>query len=333
MDENVYKKPTLRDIALVAQVSVATVSRVLNKSSKVSEATRCHVNRIIEQAGYEPNSIARALSSGRSNLVGVLVPTLNHMIFARFLESFEMTLAESGRTMVVAVTLGQPKVEEAKARELLRIGVDALVLTGLTRSPNFSSLISSATPVVLTSCFDTNAAYPTIGYDNRAAAQIALVHLIELGHRHIAVVHGDAELNDRTRMRLEGLTEVPGETQLTYYKTTLDFSGGSSAAARLVSDDIGVTAVLCLSDVLALGVLFELIRCGIRVPEDLSLVGFDNMEWTAHSSPRLTTVRMNVSEMGRIAAKEIASALDSNTTIRPIAIECELALRESTRQV
>jgi LacI family transcriptional regulator len=333
MNESAHKKPTLRDIARTAQVSVATVSRVLNQSTKVNEATRDHVNGIIAQVGYAPSSIARALSSGRSYLVGVLVPTLNHMIFARFLESFEQTLAESRRTMIVAVTKGDPEVEAAKARELLRIGVDALALTGLTRSPRFSTMVSATTPVVLTSCFDPNAAYPTIGYDNRAVAKLALRHLTELGHQRIAVVHGEVGLNERTQMRLDGLAESTGTARLTYYDTTLDFSGGSAAAARIAIEGRDTTAVLCLSDALALGALFELNRRGIRVPEDLSLMGFDNMEWTAHSAPRLTTVRMNISEMGRIAAQEIARALDSNATILPTAIPCELALRESTRQI
>lgn len=324
-------RATILDVARVAGVSDATVSRALNKPETVSARTRDRVQAAIKDTGYVPNPLAKAMVSGRTFTVGALVPTLNHAIFSKFLNALEDTLSQSGFSLVVAVTEGDGAVEVEKARKLLAMGIEGLVVSGMTHNAGLVDECKRfAIPLVATSYYQPSAAIPTIGYDNEVAAKLAATHLAGLGHETVAVWHGPVADNDRTRSRLKGLKEVAEDTGLTFHftETSLDYAGG--AAAQI---DPSATALLCLSDVLAMGAMFTLQGQGVRVPDDLSVMGFDDMEPSAFLSPPLTTVRLPIADMGHTTGQAICDYLQAGQPIAPRELSADLVIRQSTGPV
>ncbi|WP_170406477.1 LacI family DNA-binding transcriptional regulator [Ruegeria arenilitoris] len=330
-DPALKKRANLRDVAKAAGVSVATVSRVLNEPGIVKRDTLEKVQKAIADLRFVPSAAARAINSGRTRFVGALVPTLDNAIFARFLAALERKLSEDGLSLIVSTTESEPAVEAIKAKGLVDIGAEGLIVTGATHSDEFHSLIErTMIPTIITSYFDGTNPLPTIGYDNKAAAQLALQHLIELGHRQITVVHGPVHNNDRTLARLSGLRSVHWEGQFTTVETDISLRGGAEAAVRIVGNSAKTDAILCLSDVVALGVLFGLQSKGISVPEEISLMGLDDLPSSAVAVPSITTVHLPVSRMGERAA--IALARWISTQERPEAemLEAKLIERNST---
>lgn len=303
----IKKRANLRDVAKAAGVSVATVSRVLNEPGVVKKDTLEKVQSAIAELRFVPSAAARAINSGRTRFVGALVPTLDNAIFARFLSALERKLSENQLSLIVATTDSDLDVEAEKASGLVGIGAEGLIVTGATHKAAFHDLIErTMLPTIITSFYDPANALPTIGYDNGLAALVALQHLIEQGHQRIAVVHGPAHNNDRTQARLDSLRDMAQRCEMTTYETEISLAGGSDAAQRICGQTNRPDAVLCLSDVVALGALFGFQSLGITVPNDVSLVGIDDLPSSAVSVPRLTTVHLPVSRMGEQAAVALA---------------------------
>jgi LacI family transcriptional regulator len=296
----------VRGIAGATGLSVATVSRVINGAINVAPRTRRQVLDAIAAAGFEPNAAARALSTRRSRTLGALIPTLAHSIFATFLNGIERESARHGYALVVATTGNDIAVEAARARDLLQLGAEGLIVSGARRDAGFEALIAQRRlPVVATSIYNPRYVLPTIGYDNRALGRLALRHLRDLGHRRIAVLHGPLAENDRTRLRLAGVRAALGTRPTP-------------------------TALLCLSDVLALGALFEARRATIEVPAQLSIMGFDDLDWAAVCEPPLTTLRLPTARMGELAARALIDFLDRGAPIRACLLAADTVVREST---
>ena len=306
------RRATLRDVAQASGVSVATVSRVLNAPASVSTLTRERVEIAIDSLRFMRSPAARAINSGRTRAVAALVPTLDHAIFARFLGAMETRLGELGLSLLVATTGGDPELENRKAWGLVEIGAEGLIVSGVSHSDGLIRLIERHDlPIVATSYFDPAAVMPTIGYDNRAVVRTALDHLFGLGHRRIGVLHGPLEGNDRTQARLDALTEVDSGMSLSFHQGDLGVGGGCRATAQALALAERPTALLCLSDVVALGAMFELQRSGLTIPDDMSVIGIDDLSWSKHSAPGLTSVSLPVSEMGADAAAALASWIET----------------------
>lgn len=330
--KNHKKRSTLRDVARNANVSVATVSRVLNGAELVSERTRERVTSAIKALDFVPSAAARSLNSGRSRIIGALVPTLDHSIFARYLDALENRLSRYGYTLVVAVTASMPEIEEQKTQSFLDMGVDGLIVSGKARSPGFDALVDRfGIPTIITSFFDISARYPTIGYDNAAIAVSAFDYLYALGHRALGVVHGPTEMNDRTQVRIDAIRNVAHEAELSFWPVSMDVAGGAQAVQGMIARGPMPSAILCLSDVLALGALFELQRSGISVPEEISIMGFDNLEWSSISEPGITSIQLPAAEMGEKAADAITDWLKSGVRAEPMALGAHIIARGSTR--
>jgi len=294
-------------VAKAANVSVATVSRVLNEPGVVKKDTLAKVQAAIAELRFVPSAAARAINSGRTRFVGALVPTLDNAIFARFLSALERTLSENQLSLIVATTDSDPEIEAEKAQGLVDIGAEGLIVTGASHNAAFFDLLDrTMIPTIITSFYDPANELPTIGYDNGLAAQIALQHLIDQGHLRIAVVHGPAHDNDRTQARLDGLNEMAQRCEMTTFETEISLAGGSDAAHRICAHTERPDAILCLSDVIALGVLFGLQSQGLSVPTDVSLAGIDDLPSSAVSVPPLTTVHLPVSRMGEKTAIALA---------------------------
>jgi len=324
-----HRRANLRDVAAAAEVSVATVSRVLNAPGSVARDTRLRVEDAMARLHWTPSAAARAINSGRSRFVGALVPTLDHDIFARLLAELESRLAEHRLSLVVATTRGDPQTEARKAQGLLDIGAEGLLVSGAARAPEFHALIErTRLPAVATSWYDPGYALPTVGYDNRAAALMALRHLTDLGHRRIAVLHGPLATNDRTALRVTALEE--SDHDLVFHATGMTIADGRAATRAALAAPVRPTALLCLSDVQATGALQECLHAGIRVPEALSVIGTDDLPGSAHLYPALTTVHLPVGRMGRVAADAIAGWVEAQRRPEAQLLDIALMARDST---
>ena len=325
------KRANLRDVARLAEVSVATVSRVLNSPKVVQKSTRERVEKAIMELGFHPSAAARAINSGRTKIIGALVPTLDSDIWTLTIDAIESRLGDFGFSLVVATTGGDPDDGARRARELLDIGVEGLLLSGIEHSDDLFALIErSRVPAVVTSFNAPEFRYPTIGYDNREAARLALDHLLDLGHRNIAVVHGAVEFNDRTRERVAGATSARGDVKLSYFETPLTVAGGAEIVIQVARENLEFDAFLCLSDIQAIGVLFELHRKGVFVPRDVSVMGVHDLPIAQYAFPRLSTVGLPVREMGHKAAEALAHWVEDGSRPESICLEIALVPREST---
>lgn len=329
--EKVRKRANLRDVARMAEVSVATVSRVLNAPDVVRKDTRQRVEAAIQQLGFHPSAAARAINRGRTQIIGALIPTLDSDIFAVTIDAIENRLGEFGYSLVVATTGEDPEREAQRAKQLLDIGVEGLFLSGISHGKALLDLLAhTRVPAIVTSYYDPDFIYPTIGYDNRQAARMALDHLLDLGHRRIAVVHGPVDHNDRTRERVAGTASDRADVTLRYFETALSVAGGAHAVTMADQDPGTFDAFLCVSDVQALGVQFELQRRGINVPGKVSVMGLHDLPSAQSTFPRLSTIHLPAREMGHKAAEALATWLKDDVRPDPLCLASTLKAREST---
>lgn len=322
----------VRELAKATGYSIATISRVMNGSRAVKKKTRDHILRIARELNFFPNPAAKALATRRTHIVGAVIPTIEHSIFAQFIRAIEETLAEKNYSLVIATTDFNVEKEKKRAFQLLNMGAEALVVSGLDHDDDFLSMARARNvPVLCTSIYQEDAHLPTIGYDNYGLGRQAAGYLTELGHTRIAVLHGGLPDNDRTQLRIGGVKSVLDHFDETLFLyTPLSVTGGADSARQIFKLNPRPTAVLCLSDVIALGVLFEAQRQNIGVPGELSVMGFDNLEWAREAYPPLTTIRLPVTQMGKTTAQALIGFLDKGIPLMPQLLEGNLIIRGST---
>ncbi len=318
----------IRQVAREAGVSVASVSRTLNRPQSVSLAIRRKVEEAIGRLGYVPNPAARSLSLRRSHSIGAVVPTLDYSIFARFIEALQHRANEAGYNVILSTSGFDPEQELEQARGLLAHGVEALMLSGESHLPALHQLLREREiPYLHTSVFNPKSPHPSVGYDNLGAAKDATKHLLELGHQRFGAIIGPRATNDRMALRVEGIRQALAAQRLFLPERNIVEKPYSIALARegfreLYRREPEVTAILCGNDVLAFGVILEAQAAGLRVPQDLSVIGFDNLEWAAEITPALTTVKVPTGDMGVAAANYLINRL----TGKPAPMHTELAL-------
>jgi LacI family transcriptional regulator len=324
----------IEDVAKFAAVSTATVSRVLSKPELVKPARRKSVLDAIEHLGYVPDLSARSLATGRSNIVGCVVPTIDHAIFAKSTQSLQFTLLQSGYQLLIASHDYNAENEERAVLALQQRGVDALVLVGTDHTPaTWKSIKQWKKPTLLTWSCDSR--LPSIGFDNHAVASTLARHLIELGHRRIGVISGFTRQNDRARARIEGLRDTMKGAGLRLSSSAVieqpfNLSGGRLGLQALMRQRVKPTAILCGNDLLAAGALLEAQRIGIRVPQEISICGIDNQELANELNPALTTVSLPTEALGRMTAEKIVAALAGEPLPKKELLPFELIVRGST---
>jgi LacI family transcriptional regulator len=326
---------TVTDVAKLAGVSVATVSRTFTRPALVSQAARDRVMEAALRLNFSPNPAARALRSRRSNLVGAVVPTLDYAIYARLLNAFQDRMGESGHLAVVLTSGFDNAVVPEKARLLIEHGCEALLLVGQIYDPSLHLLLQQRrVPAVSTYSVTSDVFIPSIGFDNRDALLRALQHAIDLGHADILLLVGPLEGNDRQMARRAAFVETMRRRKQPITGRIVEcaytIAAGEAAFRAKWREDGGFTCVLCSSDVLAFGVMAEARRLGVRVPQDMSVIGFDDHEFSMRLDPPLTTIRVPSEEMGRMAAEAILGALDNGTPIAPQQLDAPLIVRGST---
>lgn len=327
--------PTLHDVAKAAGVSTATVSRCINSPDQVIEKTRARVEEAIRKLGYSPNFGARVMAAKRTNTIGAIIPTMENAIFARGLQAFQEELRQAGYTLLVASSSYRTDVEEEQVRSLIARGADGLLLIGHDRADAIRQFLKTrGVPVLVAWAFDEAASLPSIGFDNCASMRALAERVIELGHRHIAVISAETRGNDRARRRVEGVREaiaaahLPAE-QLHVVETTYGVDQGAEAFGRLMARKDPPSAVICGNDVLAVGAIKRAHDLGLDVPGDVSITGFDDIELARIVSPPLTTVHVPHRTMGRKAARMLVEMVETGHAARSERLATELCERES----
>ncbi len=327
-------RPTQRDVAREAGISIATVSRALARPYLVEAGTRQRVEAVARRLGYLPNGAGRALVSGVSRTVGVIVPTLDAAIFSRAIQGLQRRLAEAGYQLLVAAHDYSLAAESSAVRAMLGHQVDALVLVGADRAQETRLLLKAAeVPVLITWSFDAD--FDCIGFDNEAAGRIAAEHLVALGHRCIGMISGLTEQNDRARLRRLGVSRALAAAGLALpdwcvVEQPFSLAGGRAALAELLALTEAPSAIVCGNDLLAAGALFEAAARRISVPERLSLVGIDNLDIAAHLAPPLTTVHLPTAQLGALAAEHVLARLSGAAVQARRELPVALVLRGST---
>ncbi len=327
---------SLTDVARQARVSPTTVSRFFNQPELVRPGTRQRIERAVVDLGYLPNAAARALASKRSRMVGVIVPTLDHALFAKALNSLEGRFAAAGYTLVVAASGFDPDRERRQVEGLLTHRIDALVLVGASRDPAVYALLETqGLPYVTTWVVDEDGRHPGVGIDNHGAGQRIADYLLDLGHRDLAVISAETARNDRARQRLAGVRaalearglSIPSERVI---ERPLDLLEGGHAFRHLMSLSPAPSAVICGADLFAVGAIFESAKLGLRVPQNVSVTGFDDIELASLIDPPLTTLRVPVREIGERSADYLLRRLRGEAVPNSTLLEVELLLRGST---
>jgi len=311
------KKPgaTLVDVARLARVSTATVSRTLSSPQVVRPDTLERVEEALRRLGYVAHGAARALASRRTMAVGAVVPTLDHAIFANTTHALQKALDGAGYTLLLACHEFDTGAELRITRKLLERGVDALVLVGTSHRPElFDLLAHRRTPYVLTWALDASGDHPCVGFDNRAAGVVLARHLLELGHRRFAVISGMTGENERARARLAGVREALAAQGVhlapeRIVEKPYALAAGREGLREVMRGSLRPTAVVCGNDVLAIGAMAECHALGLSIPEDVSVTGFDDMEIASLMTPGLTTVHFPTAELGRYAADHLLARL------------------------
>lgn len=327
---------TIYDIAKHVGVSAGTVSRALSRPEKVLPATRKRIEQAAAALGYVPNTVARTLKTQRSSKILVTVPDIANPFFAQILQGAEEAAQAADYAVLLGDTQHQPDREERYAQMLPRNEADGLIVLGHRLPPTAQEIVrqlGANAPVVNGSEFDPALGIPSVHIDNAAAARTAMEHLYGLGHERIAVVGGPpdnplhqqrlegARIAARARGRLRQLTIVPG-----------DFSveSGYAAAKRLLGQAAAPTAAFCFSDQMALGMLAACRDLGIRVPEDFSIVGFDDLASSRYLNPPLTTISQPMREIGMRAVKLLLAIIEGVDVPHQQTLEFSLMLRGST---
>jgi LacI family transcriptional regulator, repressor for deo operon, udp, cdd, tsx, nupC, and nupG len=330
------KKPRLRHVAELAGVSQATVSRVLNGKAGVAATTRREVLLALQQLGYEPTGLKR---TRRTGLVGLIVPELDNPVFPRFAQAIESLLASHGLITVLCTSTPSGMSEADYLDVLLDQSVTGIVIISGTHADTeadhtlYHELASRRLPTVLVNGTVRELGLPSVTVDHAEAAKMAVAHLTSLGHSAIGLALGphrylpSLALIEGYRIGLEEAGLEPDERRIS--ETLYSIEGGHAAGGRLI--EVGTTGIVCASDHIALGVIRAAREAHLRVPADLSVIGFDDAGSNAYVDPPLTSVQQQFEPMAEAIVHLLTQAIgDPETAPHSLIFRPELIVRAST---
>ncbi len=332
------KKPTLGNVAQAAGVSTATVSRVLNNPEAVGDKVRAKVEQQIRLLGYVRDGAARALASKSSRTIGAIIPTLESAIFASGINAIEKRLDEAGYTLLLAVSNYDMEHELNQIREMMEQGVDGILLIGNDHLPEAFDLMRQHHQLFANIwAYSEDSPHPCIGFDNHQATYELTEHLLSLGHQRFSIIAGITNGNDRAALRVQGVKDALEQNGLKISDNCIveknyDLWEGRHATRHLMDrpKNERPTAIVCGNDVLAAGCLLECLHSGIRVPEDVSVTGFDNLPLSEHLLPGLTTIHIPTAQMGRQAAEYLLDNIANKSPSLKSKLATQLVIRGST---
>ncbi len=330
------KKPNIYDVAALADVSHQTVSRVLNNQPNIRPATRARVEAAMVSLGYQPNPAARSLVTAKSNMIGLLVADTVLYGPAGMLNAMERQARKAGYfAITVAIRSDSPESWAEGIQHLSKMHIEGLATIALSSDvlQMASSLLPNVTLIAIDA--DDNATdFQTVGIDNFDGGYIATKHLIELGHKRILHITGPITSSE-ANSRIRGYERAMAEAKLQPSIVQGDWSSdtGYRLGVELDLDHDAPTAIFTANDHLALGLLKALAGRGVSVPEDLSLVGFDDLPESPYFNPPLTTVRQDFAQLGELAMQMLLNDLAGNKRKKAATIKPQLVVRESATRI
>jgi LacI family transcriptional regulator len=330
---------SLRDVANRAKVSVATVSMVLNDNPRISRATQMRVQRMIQQLGYRPNRLAQSLSSRYTQVLAILLPALRHGFSDAYFGELISGICDRAGKMGYKVMLEQAKPDFVKQREHIELYerrfIDGLLCLGCNDRHHFLKEFSDRRYplVVVDNCF-SQWGLDYVMCDYSAGAEQMMNYLLQLGHRRIALITAAPEVRtardvaDVYRQKLkEARCPVPA-TQIADGKFTEE--GGAEAAGKLIERHPNLTAIFAGNDKMAIGAMHALHRRGVKVPEDVSVVGFDDLQQSAFVNPSLTTIHLPLYQVGVLATEKLIERIHATSERVEQTLSTHLVVRDST---
>jgi DNA-binding LacI/PurR family transcriptional regulator len=331
-------RPTIYDVARLAGVSTATVSRALNGTGQIAPATRTAIEAAVEQLGYRPNTIARSLVTKSTQTIALLLPDITNPFYAALVSGIQQYALSHDHTMLLCTTEGDAAREEQYLHLLRAKQVDGALVDGLVLPPDrIARFVRDGFPIV---CLDRDidsTSIPLVQVDNRLGGKLATEHLVGLGHERIAHVTGLRSLGI-SEERLAGYADalrvagISADPRLVAEGRFTE-EGGYLAARVLLRSIPDLTAIFAANDLSALGVLSAIAESGRRVPDDISVVGFDDLRLSAFTAPPLTTVRQPAAEIAELATKILVGLTrgEEVNRLRHL-LEPTLVVRASTRE-
>lgn len=329
-------RPRLIDVARLAGVSLGSASRALSAPEAVRPVTLKRVREAAERLGYVPDGAARALALRRSMTIGAVLPTISNPIFSSFVHALQKALGRHGYHLLVAAHEYDLDEEVSLVERLVQRGIDGLVLIGTDHPDSvFRRIDQARLPYVCAWSLEEAHRHPCVGISNRRAMHQVVRHLLDLGHRDFAVISGHAEHNERARARIDGVVDALSMADVRLPAEHVicgDFGieAGRDGLRRALALPQRPTAVICCTDLLAAGALAEAREQGIEVPGQLSISGFDDIEFAALLSPPLTSLQVRTDEIGRLAGERILAVIGGEAASEPLEIETRLVARAST---
>jgi LacI family transcriptional regulator len=326
----------LREVARAAGVSTATVSRAINQPDVVSSTLRKRIAIAVRELGWVPDGAARALTTRRSQTIGAVFPTLSVGDFARATHAIQSELSTAGYTLLLACSEYDADLELQQVRKFAERGVDGLILVGQAHHPELESFLTRRRmPFVNTFVYSPATHGTCIGPDNRKALLMMTNYLADLGHVRFGVIAQSTRNNDRASARLDGVNYGLALRGLAVRPQHFaigewTIAEGRALFRRVMEAAPRPTAIICGNAHLAVGATLEALAMGIRLPDELSIVGYDDIEVMNHLPVPITTVRVPSAEIGRSAAQLLIARLEGRSFNAPLESEAELVVRASS---
>lgn len=327
---------TIKDVAKAAGVSVATVSRVLNNSSAVSVTATEHVNNAIKELGYSPNFLGRNLRKCETNIILAIIPSTEQTFYNEIIRGMQNAAAENGYDILLSTSNGSVAAEMRLLNMLFSRTVDAAVIFGTLLDVNTLNDLNSKYNIALCCERVSGAELLTVTVDNEMGAYTAIKNLVECGHRKIAMVSTEGPIlssHDRENGYMRALKDFNIEFREEYiFRGNYDYHYGSDAFKYFISLPNPPTAIFCISDLLAVGVVKEALKMGYNVGNDISVCGFDNIMLSEMYTPGITTIEQPCYDIGKIVIKELIYNINHTMKVnRHIILDYNLIQRDSVK--
>lgn len=310
---------SVKDVAKLSGTSLGTVSRVLNRSASVSAKARAQVEKAIAELGYEPNAGARQMRSGRSGLVGILLPSLDVPFFGILAQALEQALFENGYHCLICNTEENEDNEKRYISTLIGQQVDGIIAAAVATTENFTRLSDQNIPIIAVDRSPDEITENLVSVDHHEGGRLMAEHLMGLGHRRIGII-GAPTHSRPIALRIEGIKEAllaQGHEPVSLSLGEEHSFDACFALAQAALADKQPTALIGTTDIAAIGAIHAAHERGLRIPQDISVIGFDNLPQSAHIFPTLTTVHQPISLLGELAAKTLLNRVDPERFAKP----------------
>ncbi|MDR3750987.1 MAG: LacI family DNA-binding transcriptional regulator [Terracidiphilus sp.] len=336
--KRVFRQPSIKDIARLARVSHPTVSRALQNSPLVNPRTAEKIRKIAAESGYRASAVARGLVTRRTRTIGLVVTTVADPFTSEVVSGIEQTANDHGYSVFLADSNADPERERKVVQAFAERRVDGIIVTSSRVGALYLPMLSEMmVPIVLVNDQHPGAFVHSVMICNQEGSRAVAKHLVELGHRRIAYL-GDKFGYQSDTERYAGYREALDAAGIPLYPELVVHGDGKPEAAMQAMDTLLAlksppTAVCCYNDMSALGAMRSIYMHGLRVPEDISVAGFDDLFVASYTQPPLTTVRQPMRRMGKLAMENLLKLMSGEESEVKIKVEAELIVRESTARV